>query len=466
MQKFLWGGALAASQCEGAYLEDGRGLSTIDLLPTKEEGRWEYLKNGFGLKEKEFSYYPSHEAIDFYHHYQEDIQLLADLGIQCLRVSISWSRIFPTGEEEFPNILGLAFYDRLFDFCQKNNIELMVTLCHFDMPYALVQKYGGWSNPKVIELYAKYCQTVLERYQKKVKYWITFNEINMITHLPYLGGGLVKEVEISEEEIYKAAHNQLLASARVVEIGRKINSELCFGCMFAAGSFYPYSCNPEDVLTACHDNSKNYILLDVQIRGKYSNFAKKYFERNHIHLQITSEEEILLKENTCDFLAISYYSSRLSVSKNQKTDMVDGNAIQTARNPYLQITKWGRQIDPVGLRVTLNDIYHRYEKPIFIVENGLGSADVLEDGNIHDDYRIDYIHQHIEQLQKAIEVDGVDCMGYLLWGIIDSVSAGGGEMSKRYGLIYVDKDDYGHGTLKRYCKDSYHWFQDFLKKQE
>ena len=466
---FLWGGALAANQCEGAWQEDGRLPASADFLPDAAHGRWNAMLHPGNILETRYDYYPSREAIDFYHRYKEDIRLLAESGIKALRLSISWTRIYPTGEENAPNEDGLRFYEELFTECRRYGIEPVVTLCHFDVPEALIRKYGAWADRRLIALYEKYAATVFDRYRNLVKYWMTFNEINMITHIPYLGGGLLVDKDDPEfnQIVYNAAHNQLVASACAVRIGKKINPNFRIGCMMAAGSFYPYSCNPNDVMEARISNNKNYIFPDVQLNGCYSGFARNYFAKLGITLDEQPGDDELLAQNTCDFLGFSYYSSRLiSTDPEHLKNVADGNAITTLRNPYLQITKWGRQIDPVGLRVTMNDLYDRYHKPLFIVENGLGVEDTLEvDGSVHDPYRMEYLDAHITQMKKAVLEDGIPCMGYLVWGIIDLVSAGGGEMDKRYGLVYVNKHNDGTGDLARYKKDSFGWYAQKIREE-
>lgn len=465
-QEFLWGGAMAANQCEGAYLEDGKGLALMDKIPDAAHSRKEVLYNPNHEVYKNHEVYPSHTGIDFYHRYKDDLELLGNIGIKAFRTSICWSRIFPLGDESEPNEAGLKYYDNLFNECIKYGIEPVVTLCHFDAPWNLIENIGSWRNRKMIDYYKKYCKVVFTRYKDKVKYWMTFNEINMITHIPFLGGGLIiQDDENYNQVVYQAAHHQLVASANAVEIGHQINPEFKIGCMMAAGSFYPYSCKPEDVMAATNANNKNMIFIDVQMHGEYSSFAKCYFKQLNVNLDIKDDDLIVLKENPCDYIGFSYYSSRLISANPSHLDIADGNAITTLRNPHLEITKWGRQIDPVGLRVTMNDLYQRYQKPLFIVENGLGCEDCLEQDGIHDQYRIDYLKKHIEEMEKAILLDGVDCMGYLVWGIIDLVSAGSGEMDKRYGLIYVDKHNDGSGTLNRIPKDSYRWFQQLILHQ-
>ena len=463
---FLWGGALAANQCEGAWQEDGRLPASADFLPDAAHGRWNAMLHPGNILETRYDYYPSREAIDFYHRYKEDIRLLAESGIKALRLSISWTRIYPTGEENAPNEDGLRFYEELFTECCRYGIEPVVTLCHFDVPEALIRKYGAWADRRLIALYEKYAATVFDRYRNLVKYWMTFNEINMITHIPYLGGGLLVDKDDPEfnQIVYNAAHNQLVASACAVRIGKKINPNFQIGCMMAAGSFYPYSCNPNDVMEARISNNKNYIFPDVQLNGCYSGFARNYFAKLGITLDEQPGDDELLAQNTCDFLGFSYYSSRLiSTDPEHLKNVADGNAITTLRNPYLQITKWGRQIDPVGLRYMLDVLAERYELPMMIVENGIGLHEQPDEtGLVQDDERINYFAAHIAEMKKAIELDGVTLMGYCPWGPIDLVSASTGEMEKRYGFIYVDKNNKGEGTLSRKPKKSFYWYKKVI----
>nr|WP_314465502.1 6-phospho-beta-glucosidase [uncultured Clostridium sp.] len=461
---FLWGGAVAANQCEGAYLENGKGLSPMDILPPAQLGRKEAMYHPELALEKDYGYYPSHGAVDFYHRYREDLAMMEELGIKAFRTSISWARIFPDGEGE-PNEAGLRFYDDLFDECRKRHMDPVVTICHFDTPLALTEKYGGWRNRTLINLYLDYCRVLFKRYGKKVKYWITFNEINMITHIPFFGGGMViLEEENTSQIVYQAAHHQLVASALAVKMAHECSEELFVGCMLAAGSFYPYSCNPEDVWKAVEKNQDSYLFIDVQVRGKYPSYAQRIWKEKSVSLNMEDSDEEILCRNPVDYIAFSYYSSRLAgVSPAISGKVADGNAIHTLRNPHLDITPWGRQIDPVGLRITMNDLYDRYQKPLFIVENGLGAADKIEkDGSINDDYRIEYTRNHIKAMKAAME-DGVDCLGYLAWSCIDLVSAGTGEMDKRYGFIYVDRDNDGNGTLERIKKKSFYWYKKLIE---
>lgn len=460
-EHFLWGGATAANQCEGGYLEGGKGLTTVDVIPWGEsrrlvmEGRADYRTLPAD------TYYPSHEAIDMYRSFKEDIRLFAEMGFKCYRMSIAWSRIYPTGEEETPNEEGLRFYEEFIGELLKYSIEPVVTLCHFDVPLSLVEKYGSWRSRKLIDLYARYCETVIRRFDGKVRYYMTFNEINMLMHLPFLGAGLrFKEGERELAVKYQAAHNELVASALVTKIAHEINPDNQVGCMLAAGQYYPYTCAPEDVWAALEADRNNYFFIDVQSRGEYPAYAKKFFERENIHLETGAEDYELLKEYTVDFIAFSYYASRLTSANPDAGERATGNAMKSLKNPHLKASQWGWQIDPLGLRITLNSLYDRYQKPLFIVENGLGAADTVEeDDKVHDYYRIEYLKDHIEAMKAAVSEDGVDLIGYTPWGCIDLVSASTGEMKKRYGFIYVDKDNAGNGSLKRLKKDSFEWYK-------
>ncbi|NFL95258.1 6-phospho-beta-glucosidase [Clostridium botulinum] len=462
---FLWGGATAANQCEGGYLEGNRGLGTVDVIPAGVNRRAVMQGKMHYNNLQEDSYFPSHEAIDMYHNYKEDIALFAEMGFKCYRFSFSWSRIFPTGKEQEPNEEGLAFYEKFIDELLKYNIEPVVTICHFDVPLSLEQEYGSWRSRKLIDAYVRYCEAIFKRFNGKVKYWITFNEINMLMHLPFMGAGIMfKEGENELEVKYQAAHNELVASALATKLAKEINKDNKVGCMLAAGQFYPYTCKPEDVLEAMEKDKNNYFFIDVQSRGEYPSYAKKFLERNNIKIEMQSEDEKILRENTVDFIAFSYYTSRLASSDPNAGEKSAGNVITSLKNPHLKSSNWGWQIDPIGLRITMNSLYDRYQKPLFIVENGLGAVDILnEDGTVDDDYRIAYLETHIKNMIDAVELDGVELLGYTTWGCIDLVSASTGEMKKRYGFIYVDKDNDGHGTLKRYKKKSFYWYKNVIK---
>ncbi len=459
---FLWGGAVAANQCEGAYLQDGKGLSLVDVLPTGSK-RIEALFNPEKALNTTYDFYPSHESIDFYHTYKEDIKLFAEMGFRVFRTSISWPRIFPKGDELHPNEKGLEFYDRLFDECFKHNIELLVTINHFDTPLHLIKHYGGWRNRKLVEFYERYATVVLSRYQNKVKYWLTHNEINMLMHVPFIGGGVVLKPDENHHQVkYQAAHHQLVASALATKAARQINPTLKVGCMMAAGEIYPNTCNPKDIIKAVKENQKQFFLIDVQSKGKYPSYAKRMFEQLDVTLDIKENDQQVLKEYTIDFISFSYYSSRLTSDDLEiNKQLTQGNIFSSLKNPYLKASQWGWQIDPIGLRVTLNQLYDRYQKPLFIVENGLGALDVLENETVNDEYRIEYLREHLMQMKEAVK-DGVDLMGYTSWGCIDLISASTGEMEKRYGFIYVDRDDQGKGSNRRFKKKSFDWYKQVI----
>lgn len=462
--QFLWGGASAANQLEGGYKANGRGLANVDVLPAKE-------KRNQVMQGEEVSFtcdsslsYPSHTAVDFYHHYEEDIALFAQMGFQVYRMSIAWTRIFPTGEEENPNEEGLQFYDAIFALCKKYKIQPMVTISHFDCPIHLIQTYGGWRNRKMITFYLRYCEVLFNRYKGIVQYWLPFNEINMVLHAPFLGAGLVFEKEENREQVmYQAAHHELVASALATKMAKEVDSNNQLGCMFAAGSVYPYSCHPEDVFKALQKDRESYFFVDVQVRGTYPTYACKELQRKGMYPCMEKEDASILQENTVDFISFSYYNSRC-VGNASKGAMESGNLFASLKNPHLEVSEWGWPIDPLGLRITLNHIYDRYQKPLFIVENGLGAKDTPnEEQYVEDDYRIDYLSSHIKAMHDAIEEDGVHLLGYTLWTPIDLVSASSGEMRKRYGLIYVDYDDEGKGTFKRTPKKSFYWYKQVIE---
>ena len=464
---FLWGGATAANQYEGGYNEDGRGLANVDLAP---HGKDRYPIISGQMKHLAFDdehYYPAKTGVDFYHRYKEDIALLGEMGFKTFRISIAWTRIFPNGDESEPNEKGLQFYEDVFKEMHKHGIEPLVTITHFDMPVHLIEEYGGWRNRKLVGFYEKLVRVLFTRYKDLVKYWITFNEINMIMHLPFMGAGLVFEEGENQEEIkYIAAHHEMVASALATKIAKEINPEFQIGCMLAAGIAYPNSPDPKDVREAQIANQNNYFFVDVQSRGEYPNYALKELERKGIEIPFEEGDKELLKENTVDYISFSYYSSKLAAHPDniESQEKTEGNVMGTLRNPYLEASEWGWQIDPLGFRITMNEMYDRYQKPLFVVENGLGAVDTPdENGNIIDDYRIDYLQAHIQEMKNAIDLDGVEVLGYTTWGAIDLVSASTGEMSKRYGFVYVDRDDQGNGTLDRSKKKSFDWYKKVIE---
>lgn len=462
---FLWGGATAANQCEGGYNEGGRGLANVDVVPI---GKDRFPIVAGEMKMFDFDddhFYPAKEAIDMYHRYKEDIALFAEMGFKTYRLSIAWSRIFPNGDETEPNEAGLQYYEDIFKECHKYGIEPLVTITHFDCPMHLVKEYGAWRSRELIGFYENLCNVIFRRYKGLVKYWLTFNEINMILHAPFMGAGLYFEEGENKEQVkYQAAHHELVASAIATRIAHEVDPENQVGCMLAAGSYYPYSCKPEDVWAAMGSDRENYFFIDVQSRGEYPAYALKELERKGIEIQMAEGDLEILKEHTVDFISFSYYSSRVtSTDPEINAQLADGNIFASVKNPYLQASEWGWQIDPLGLRITMNTIYDRYQKPLFIVENGLGAVDTPdENGYVADDYRIEYLAAHIQAMKDAVELDGVDLLGYTSWGCIDLVSAGTGEMKKRYGYIYVDRDNEGNGTLARSKKKSFDWYKKVI----
>lgn len=454
-ENFLWGGAVAANQCEGAYLEDGKGLSVQDVLPHGLRGARTEEPTSDNLKLV---------GIDFYHRYKEDIRLFAEMGFKVFRTSIAWSRIFPEGDEEKPNEKGLQFYDDLFDECRKYGIEPLVTISHYETPLGLAKKYDGWRSRKLIGFFERYCRTIFTRYGSKVKYWLTFNEINSLVHAPFMSGGiLTPKEELTEQDLYQAMHHELVASALAVKLGHELMPGAMIGCMILGITTYPLTPDPSDIIATMVKDRNTMMFADIHARGKYPAYLKKYFADHSIEIQMEPEDEELLL-NTVDFISFSYYSSNCeTVHKDLGVD-TGGNLARGYKNPYLKASDWGWQIDPQGLRYTLNKMYDRYQLPLFIVENGLGAVDelvTLENGEktVVDDYRIDYLRQHLLEVRKAVCEDGVEVMGYTSWGCIDLVSASTAEMKKRYGYIYVDRNDDGSGSLKRYRKKSFHWYK-------
>ncbi|MGR5108761.1 glycoside hydrolase family 1 protein [Vibrio jasicida] len=450
-EHFLWGGAIAANQVEGSYNLGGKGLSTSDMLPngilSPHQTREERTP---GIKDV---------AIDFYNRYPEDIALFKEMGFNCLRLSLAWSRIFPNGDELEPNEEGLAFYDRIFDELAEHNIQPFVTLSHYEMPYALVENYGGWGDRRVIEFFERYARTVLERYKDKVKLWLTFNEINMSLHAPFTGVGLQEDA--SEQKIYQAIHHQLVANAKAVKLCQQIVPNGKIGNMLLGAINYPYTCNPDDVLAAMHENNKWLFFGDVQTRGQYPGYMKRYFRENGIEIQMEAGDLEEIASASVDFISFSYYASGCASADPKQKEV--GNIVDSVPNPYLEKSQWGWLIDPKGLRVLLNFLHDRYQKPLFVVENGLGARDELdENGEIQDDYRIAYLNDHLVQAHEAI-LDGVELMGFTSWGPIDLVANSTAEMSKRYGFIYVDRHNDGQGTLERKRKKSFFWYQDVIR---
>ncbi|MFJ5625517.1 glycoside hydrolase family 1 protein [Peribacillus loiseleuriae] len=470
---FLWGGATAANQIEGAFDADGKGLSNNDVVERIKPKDRKKLHLPFpssqeiqeALDNQDQRHFPKRYGIDFYNRYKEDIALFKELGFKAFRLSIAWTRIFPNGDETEPNEVGLAYYDNLLDELLKNDIQPIVTLSHYEMPLHLSMEYGGWTNRKVIDLFVRFAETVLERYKDKVKYWITFNEINSILMSPFISGGILRD-KVKEEEvlqaIFQAAHHQFVASAKAVQVCHRLIPDGQIGCMVLGMINYPNSPHPEDLLAALQDQHKTFFFTDVHVRGHYPSYMKRFFKEHGITIEKQPEDDEILQSNLVDFVSLSYYMSTVSARPETVGEQAAGNILTNLKNPYLEASDWGWQIDPIGFRTLLNMFYERYEKPLFIVENGLGAHDkVEEDGSIHDEYRIDYLRQHIKQMREAID-DGVELLGYTAWGPIDLVSFSSSEMSKRYGFIYVDQDDEGNGTLERSRKDSFYWYKEVI----
>jgi 6-phospho-beta-glucosidase len=455
---FLWGGAISANQAEGAFDVAGKGLSILDVM--KVGSKTIPRERTETIEPKTF--YPNHKAIDFYHNYKRDIALFKELGIKCFRTSINWTRIYPNGIEEEPNEEGLKFYDDLFDELIDSGITPLVTIQHSDTPLFLATEFGGWKNRKIVELFAKYCETIFRRYKDKIKYWITINEINAINFISWFGAA--SDV-LTLEEKEQASYNLLLASAKAVEIGRKINQNFMIGGMVTDCYSYPYTCSPEDAIQSIHDKHYHIFFSDVMCRGYYPSYKLKELEQRNIALQTEPEDKQTFLNGKISFLSFSYYSSH--VSSVEKDEILQGNLLQNIKgksNPYLKASEWGWQVDPLGLRYSLNEFYDRYQIPLFIVENGMGAHDDINSSQeIRDDYRIKYLKEHITAIKDAVMIDGVDLIGYLVWGVIDIVSGTTGEMDKRYGLIYVDKDNLGNGTGKRMKKKSFGWYQKVIK---
>lgn len=453
---FLWGGAVAANQCEGAYNEDGKGLSIQDVMPHGIKGQRTAAPTEDNMKLI---------GVDFYHRYKEDIRLFAEMGFKVFRLSIAWTRIFPMGDEETPNEAGLAFYDSVFDECHKYGMEPLVTISHYETPLHLAEAYDGWLDRRMIGFYERYVRTIFTRYKDKVKYWLTFNEINSILNSPFMSGGInTPKDQLSQSQLYQAIHHEMVASALATKIGHEINPDFQIGCMILSMPVYPLSPNPDDVIAAMEEEHLHDMFTEIHVRGQYPGYMKRYLREHDITIEAQPEDWEILK-NTVDFISFSYYVSVCATADPEKNIRGEGNLLGGVPNPYLKASEWGWQIDPKGLRYILNQFYDKYQKPLFIVENGLGAVDELVeiDGvkTVIDDYRINYMKEHLLQVEEAI-ADGVPVMGYTSWGCIDLVSASTAQLKKRYGFIYVDRNDDGTGTLERYKKKSFYWYKDVI----
>ncbi|CCI81332.1 glycoside hydrolase family 1 protein [Lactobacillus hominis] len=481
-KNFMWGGASAANQYEGGFDEGGKGLNAIDVLtngsatePRKVTWKKDDGETGttdlvwgkkFALPKRAVPqlvdgyYYPSHQGTDFYHHYQEDIKYMAQMGFNVFRLSLNWSRILSNGDDETPNQEGLEFYDKVFAECAKYGIEPLVTLSHYETPLSLIQRFGGWKDRHLIDAFTHYAEIVMKHYKGKVRYWLTFNEINAMDMAPYMGGGLIDD---SEQNRAQGAHNQFVASSKVVKLAHEIDSNNQVGMMLAYSALYPYTCDPADQVKVMQAKQEMLFYSDVQAGGRYPDYRLKQYERDGVKLDDKPEDYDLIKNYPVDFLSFSCYTSNVLTTHHKEAEASGNVSAGGVVNPYLESNAWGWATDPDVLRIALNDLWDRYHKPLFIVENGLGWDDKLEeDHSIHDDYRIKYLRSQIKSMEQAVNIDGVDLMGYTMWSAIDLVSNGTGEMKKRYGFVYVDRDDRGNGSLKRYPKDSFNWYKKVI----
>ncbi|MBQ9328587.1 MAG: family 1 glycosylhydrolase [Solobacterium sp.] len=473
-EHFLWGGATAANQVEGAWNIDGKGMTIEDCLSFREVGYSDFTKQfAFtssdleeALHAEETANYPKRRGIDFYHHFREDIALMAEMGFKVYRMSIAWARIYTHPWDEEPNQKGLDFYHEVFRECHKYGIEPLVTLSHYDPPLDIVQKYRGWYSREVVDLFTKYARTCFEEFKDEVTYWITFNEVDAMLRHPVTSGGLIEDQfdDIPfDTAIYQAMHHQMVASALAVKIGHEVNPKNFIGCMLTKLEFYPYTCKPEDFLAAQRRTRSVYRYADIQAFGEYPLFLLKEMEHKGVVLQTKPEDAQILKEGTIDFVSFSYYMTSCMAGNTEGLDMAPGNTVNGVKNPYLPSSEWGWQTDPSGLRASLVELYDRYRKPLFVAENGLGARDQVVDGKIHDEYRSEYLKEHVRAMSDAINEDGVDLFGYTWWGCIDLISESTREMSKRYGFIYVDLDDYGNGSYDRLRKDSFYYYKDVIE---
>ncbi len=474
-KQFLWGAATAANQVEGGYRAGGKGLSVADCARSHfDEDLRDYARQNevtqqdieAAVRTTDESRYPKRRGSRFYEHFREDIALMAGMGLKVYRMSIAWSRIFPHADDEQPNEEGLRFYDAVFDELHRYGIEPLVTISHYEPPLKLALSYDGWYSREAVGLFARYVETICKRYKNKVRYWLTFNEIDSMQRHPYTTGALLRERFAGKdfnEVIWQAMHHQFVASALATKICHEQNPQALVGCMLTKLTYYPYSCRPEDVLQAQQEMRKMYACGDTQVFGAYPPYLQKQWEREGVRIRMEPGDEELMRRYPVDFVSFSYYTSSCCARDPRGLEHAPGNTVTAVKNPYLTASDWGWQTDPIGLRISLTELYDRYRKPLFVVENGLGAKDVLEEGKVHDDYRIEYYREHFKAMRDAICEDGVDLMGYTAWSCLDLVSESTKQMSKRYGFIYVDADDYGNGSYARYPKDSYDWYREVIR---
>lgn len=478
-KNFLWGGAIAANQCEGAWLEDGKQPNVTDVLVgimNKPDLKWNEQTSKWEMALDPNKAYLSHEAIDFYHRYKDDLKLMAGMGFNTFRTSIAWGRIFPNGNETIPNEAGLAYYDDLINTMIELGMEPVITLSHYETPLYLLTEFGGWSNPKLIEYWTNYVTTVFTRYKGKVKYWLTFNEVNNMRHNSFVAAGILslnpidKENPclISDQEKWQGYYNLCVANALTVKICSEIDPQAKVGCMLTSSCVanYPYDCHPDSVFGALnYQRFAHFYFGDPFCLGEIPGYVKRYWREHDCAPQMDEEGLALIKKYTVAFFALSYYRSSTVDQEMAKNLSIKGDTggILGRKNPHLQETEWGWPIDPKGLRYVLNVLHDRYHLPLLIVENGIGLNESLDDkGQLDDPERMKYVEAHLKEVHEAI-LDGCDVFGYQYWGPIDLVSAGTGEMKKRYGFIYVDRHNDGTGTLKRYIKNSYYRYKEIIE---
>ena len=475
-ESFLWGGATAANQYEGAYNVDGKGLSVCDIATYKPHLKnTEYKKHNTytsqdiitAMQDEDCTIYPKRRGSDFYHHYKEDIALMAEMGFKVFRLSIAWTRIYPNGDETEPNEKGLLFYDKIFDECLQYGMEPLVTISHYEPPLYLALNYDGWYNRKTIDFFMNFVNTIVARYAKKVRYWLTFNEVDSMSRHPLTTGAIISDrfpKSDMKQVIYQAMHHQFVASALATKVIHSYRKDAMVGCMITKRTVYPYTSDPKDVLLAQDMEREVFAFSDIQARGYYPAYLIKKMEMEGIHLKKEKDDDEIIRTYPCDFISFSYYSSSCVSTHLDAMNESTGNIYSGMKNPYLSSSDWGWQCDPLGLRKSLIDLYDRYQKPLFIVENGLGAYDELDENNeIQDDYRIAYLREHIKAMVDAVTIDGVDLIGYTTWGCIDLVSASTNQMSKRYGFVYVDADDEGKGTYQRIRKKSFYWYKKVIE---
>lgn len=472
---FLWGGATAANQYEGGWNVDGKGLSVADVAQYRPHVdvqdmhlQWEISSEDIekAKNSQDTTYYPKRHGSQFYYRYKEDIKLMAEMGFKVFRLSINWSRVFPKGTETEPNEAGLEFYDKVFDELKKYKIEPLVTISHYEPPLEFVTEYDGWSSRESIKFFMRYVKVLVERYKNKVKYWLTFNEIDSIERHPFMTGGLIRDHFDTDHDfevaIYQSMHHQFVASALATKMIHENIPNAQVGCMITKLTYYPMTCKPDDVLEALLDTRKLYAFSDTQVFGEYPAYLLSLYKNKNINIKKEPEDDQIMRDYPVDFVSFSYYSSSVSAKDKEGLDYNPGNTVSAIKNPYLKASEWGWQIDPIGLRVSMIELYDRYRKPLFIVENGLGAKDELVNGTVEDDYRIDYLKGHVQAMHDSIYQDGVELMGYTPWGCIDLVSNSSNQMSKRYGFVYVDANDLGEGSFDRYKKKSFDWYKDVI----